>query len=53
MGRNYFTDEQIDEFKKNKYIESITKANITLRNSNKNFMDYYLMGLDHLVHYLN
>ena len=29
MGRNYFTDEQIDEFKKNKYIKSITKANIT------------------------
>ena len=54
MGRNYFTDEQIDEFKKISILKVSQKLILLLlRNSNKNFMDYYLMGLDHLMHYLN
>lgn len=30
MPRNYFTDEQIEELSKNKYVLKVSKANIVL-----------------------
>lgn len=46
MPRNYFTDEQIEMLKNNKYVERVTKANVVFTEEFKNlFYSQYINGL--------